>query len=306
MRSTSLRVVGIDAGATKTAAVADMLEGGAIERLRTGPSAIVGMPDARALAVLREIVDRLAPQRETLAQVTIGLSGVDFAEEQPEQHRRVAEAIGVPKDRLLLVNDSLVALAGAATLDRATLVQHGTEVTMAWRPRVGEESVFDSVGIADCFDLRLRTVPLVARMLDGRAPATPLKDLVLAHCGVDARAFPRWVIRDPGAKDRILKVGPVVFGAWQDGDPAAAQLVDAAVDDYVTATVAMAARMGPGAFQACFGGGTITQGGAALLTTIGDRLSRRRPDASLASPTRSPEDGALILARRAANLAAVR
>lgn len=301
-----LRVIGIDAGATKTAAVAETLEGRGMDRIRTGPSAIVGMPDARALAVLRDIVDQLAPQREDLAHVAIGLSGVDFPEEHPEQHRRVAEAIGVPRDRLLLVNDSLVALAGAATTDRATLVQHGTEVTMAWRARVGEESVFDSVGIADCFDLRLKTVPLVARMLDGRTPATPLKDQVLAHCGVDAKAFARWVIRDPGAKDQILKIGPVVFAAWRDGDTAAVQLVDAAVDDYVTATVAMADRLGPGAFQACFGGGTIDQGGAALLATIGERLSRRRSDATLASPARSPEDGALILARRAATLATVR
>ena len=54
MRSTSPRVIGIDAGATKTAAVVESLEDGAMERLRTGPSAIVGMPDARALAVLSD------------------------------------------------------------------------------------------------------------------------------------------------------------------------------------------------------------------------------------------------------------
>lgn len=306
MTQTSTRVVGIDAGATKTAAVAGILEGGVVERLRTSPSAIVGLPDARALAVLRDIVDRLAPKREALAYVAIGLSGVDFPEEHAEQHRQVAEAIGVPTNRLLLVNDSVIALAGAATRDRATLVQHGTEVTMAWRPRVGEETVFDSVGIADCFDVRLKTVPLVARMLDGRTPATPLKDLVLAHCGVDADAFPRWVIREPEARGRILTLGPVVFGAWQDGDPAAARLVDGAVEDYVTATVAMAARMGQGPFQACFGGGTINQGGEALLSTISDRLTRRRADATLATPAKAPEDGALILARRAANLALVR
>ncbi|MBX3479748.1 MAG: hypothetical protein KF842_05065 [Caulobacter sp.] len=298
-------MIGIDAGATKTAAVAETLDGRLLDRLRTGPSAIVGLPDARALSVLRDIVDRLAPRREALAHITIGLSGVDFAEEQPEQHRRVAEGIGVPGDRLLLVNDSLVALAGAAKSDRTTLVQHGTEVTMAWRPRVGDESVFDSVGIADCFDLRLRTVPLVARMLDGRARVTSLKDRVLAHCGVDARSFPRWVIRDPGARERILQLAPVVFEAWQFGDAAAAQLVESAVEDYVTATVAMADRLGPGAFDACFGGGTIGQGGKKLLSLIAERLSHRRPDASLALPARPPEEGALILARRAADVAAV-
>lgn len=293
-------VIGIDAGATKTAAVSGRLDGEVLTRLRTAPSAIVGLPDARALSVLRGVVDALAPHRPALAHVAIGLSGVDFADEFAEQHRRVAAAIELPAERLLLVNDSVVALAGAATEERATLVQHGTEVTMAWRARSGGEAVFDSVGIADCFDLRLRTVPLVARMLDGRAPVTPLRDQVLAHCGVDGEEFPRWMMRDPEAKTRILQVGPVVFAAWQAGDPAATDLVTRAVDDYVVATSAMAARMGPGAFQACFSGGTIAQGGAALMDAIGRRLAKVRPEAVLAVPAGSPEDGALVLARRAA------
>ena len=304
MSDTPSLVIGIDAGATKTAAVAGGLEGGVLRRLRTEPSAIVGLPDPRSLAVLKGVLDELAPRREVLAHVAIGLSGVDFPDELPEQHRRVAEALGVPSEKLLLVNDSVVALAGAATSDRATLVQHGTEVTMAWRAQPGGERVFDSVGIADCFDVRLRAVPLVARMLDGRTPVTPLKDQVLAHCGVSGEAFPRWMMRDPAARERILRLGPVVFGAWQAGDPAAGRLVDQAVDDYVGATVAMAARIGDGAFQACFGGGTIAQGGAALIAAIGERLAQDRPDATLAAPPGSPEEGALILARHAARASA--
>jgi N-acetylglucosamine kinase-like BadF-type ATPase len=298
-------VIGIDAGATKTAAVLGTLAGDVVDRLRTAPSAIVGLPDARPLAVLRDVVERLSPDRSKLAHVAIGLSGVDFPDEFPEQHRRVADAIGVSGDKLLLVNDSVVALAGAATHDRATLVQHGTEVTMAWRQQPGAEKVFDSVGIADCFDLRLRTVPLIARMLDGRIPETALMKQVLAHCGVSGAAFPRWVVRDPEAREQILKVGPVVFAAWQAGD-AAARLVEAAIDDYVLATVAMAARMGGGAFQACFGGGTIDQGGPALIAAISAQLARHRPDATLSAPAARPEDGALHLARRAANAVVAR
>lgn len=300
MRTTSSLVIGIDAGATKTAAVSGGLDGGVLSRLRTEPSAVVGLPEPRSLAVLRRVVDELVPQRAALAHVAIGLSGIDFPDEFPEQHRRVAAALDLPADRLLLVNDSVVALAGAATHERATLVQHGTEVTMAWRAQLGGETVFDSVGIADCFDVRLKAVPLVARMLDGRLPATALGDQVLAHCGVSGEEFPRWMMRDPQAKERVLQLGPVVFAAWQAGDAAAAGLVARAVDDYVVATAAMAARMGPGPFQACFGGGTIAQGGAALIAAIAQRLAEDRPDATLSAPAAPPEDGALTLARRAA------
>lgn len=293
-------MIGIDAGATKTAAIASALDGRILGRVRTNPSAVVGLPDDRALAVLRGVVDRFSPDRTRLAHIAIGLSGVDFPEEVPEQHRRVAEALGVPPQRLLLVNDSVVALAGAATADRATLLQHGTEVTTAWRARPGGEAVFDSVGIADCFDVRLKVVPLVARMLDGRAPVTPLCEAVLTHCGVSAADFPRWMMRDPAARERILRVAPTVFTAWSAGDSAATGLVGQAVDDYVVTTVAMAARMGPGSFQACFGGGTIAQGGDALVAAIGERLARERPDAVLSTPVATPEEGALTLARQAA------
>lgn len=293
-------MIGIDAGATKTAAVSGAPDGRILERVRLGPSAVVGLPDARALGVLNDVVDRLAPRRDSIEQIVIGLSGVDFADEQPEQWRMIASALNVPRDRLLLVNDSVVALAGAADRDRATLVQHGTEVTMAWRARTGGEAVFDSVGIADCFDVRLKVVAVVARMLDGRLPVTPLRDQVLAHCGVSAADFPRWMVREPSARETMLRVAPVVFGAWQDGDPAAARLVEQAIDDYVGATVAMATRMGAGPFQACFGGGALAQGGAPLIAAIDARLKAIRPDAVVSAPVASPEEGALTLARHAA------
>ncbi|WP_293451489.1 BadF/BadG/BcrA/BcrD ATPase family protein [Phenylobacterium sp.] len=306
MTATSRVVIGIDAGATKTAAIAGLLDGGVLDRLRTGPSAIVGLPDDEALAVLRGVVDRLAPDRARIAHIVIGLSGVDFPDEHPEQHRRVANALEVPRERLLLVNDGVVALAGAAGRDRATLVQHGTEVTTAWRERLGGETVFDSVGVADVFDVRLKAVPAVARMLDGRATVTPLCARVLEHCGVTAAEFPRWMMRDPAARERILRLAPVVFEAWREGDATASRLVGRAVEDYVVTTLAMAARLKPGPFQACFGGGTIAQGGEALVAAIGERLARERPDAVLATPAASPEEGALVLARHAARDASAR
>lgn len=300
MKASPSVVIGIDAGATKTAAIAGTLDGRVLDRIRTAPSAIVGRPSDDALAVLKGVLDRFAPDRSGLAHVAIGLSGVDFPDEYAEQHRSVAAALDVSSEQLLLVNDSVVALAGAARRGRATLVQHGTEVTTAWRERLGGEAVFDSVGIADCFDVRWKAVPVVARMLDGRLPTTPLKDRVLAHCGVGAAEFPRWVMRDAAARESILRLAPVVFGAWQDGDPAAGRLVEQAVDDYVVATLAMAARMDPGPFDACFGGGTIGQGGSALIAAIGARLVRERLDARLTTPAAPPEEGALTLARHAA------
>jgi N-acetylglucosamine kinase-like BadF-type ATPase len=167
---------------------------------------------------------------------------------------------------------------------------------MAYRAAIGQERVFDSLGVADCFDLRHRVVPLVARMIDGRAEPTPLLDAVLEHCDVAAASFAEWMLRDSSARARIMRVAPVVFDRWHAGDAAAAALVDRAVSDYVTATIAMARRIGPSTFDACFAGGVITQGGAALIAAIERQLAARCSAGRVTVPAAAPEDGALAIA----------
>jgi N-acetylglucosamine kinase-like BadF-type ATPase len=293
-------VVGIDGGASKTGALIASSDGIVVARRRAPGSAIVGRPHTAAIAVLDAVLSGLAEDagvpRSAIERVVLGLSGVDYADEQPVQARDLAAGLGLDPARLVLVNDSIVALAGATSSARSTIVQHGTEVTLAYRAAPGAEQVFDSLGVADCFDLRHRAAPLVARMIDGRAPATPLRDAVLTHCGTTAERFGEWVLRSQDAAGRILTLAPVVFGCWAAGDPAAAFLVDQAVEDYVAAAAAMVRRLGPGPVTACFGGGTLSAGGPALLDAIAAALGQICPEAEIAVPAHAPEAGAALLA----------
>ena len=75
-------------------------------------------------------------------------------------------------------------------------------ITTARRDRYGSETIYDSIDVAEVFDLRRATIALTARMIDGRAPPTELRDLVLAHCRVEARDFAAWFFREPAAKAR--------------------------------------------------------------------------------------------------------
>lgn len=294
-------VIGIDGGASKTAALIASSDGSTVYRRRAPGSAIVGRPHPHAIsvlaAVLRELTESAGVPLSAVGRIVLGLSGIDYPDEQPAQARDLCEGLGLPPDRLILVNDSVVALAGATQAERSTIVQHGTEVTLAYRSGPGRERVFDSLGVADCFDIRHKAVPLVARMIDGRTPSTALRDAVLAHCGVAPDGFAAWVLRDRSASACILTLAPVVFGCWQAGDKAAALLVRSAVDDYVAATAAMARRMdAPGRFTACFGGGTLAVGGRALIEAIAQRLAEPCPEAQVATPVHSPEAGAALLA----------
>lgn len=293
-------VIGIDGGASKTAALIASTDGSVAIGRRAPGSAIVGRPHPEAVGVLAGVVGALldaagASLRDVRALV-IGLSGIDFPDEYDEQFAVLAEGLGIDAAQMTLVNDSVIALAGATLAPRATMVQHGTEVTLAHRAAIGAEEVFDSHGVADCFDMRRKAAPMIARMIDGRARATAFLDAALEHYGVTAAQFSAFVLREKAAQQAMLTLGPVIVAHWRAGDPGASLLVESAIEDYVVATRAMAQRIGPGAFAACFGGGTIQIGGQAFYRAIEERLLESCPEARFALAEHPPEVGAAFMA----------
>lgn len=290
--------IGLDSGGAKTAGVLCDAQGQVLARARDVGAAIIGLPDEPFYAVVEPMIASLCRQAGVaLAEVShlaIGLSGVDYPDEQAQQHRLIAERLGL-EGRLTLVNDGVVALWGASPAERSALVQHGSGITTACRDAYGAETIYDSIDVAEVFDLRRAAIALTARMIDGRAPATRLRDLVLAHCGVEARDFAAWFFREPAAKARRASIAPVVFGAWRQGEAAATQIVEHAVADYVLTAQAMTAGM-QGPFEIAFGGGVINQGGQALQDLLKARLAAACPNAVQVPVALPPEDGAAVLA----------
>ena len=290
--------IGLDSGGAKTAGVLCNARGQVLAQARDVGAAIVGLPDQPFYSVVEPMIASLCRQAGvTLADVAhlaIGLSGVDYPDEQAQQHRLIAERLGL-HGRLTLVNDGVVALWGASPAERSALVQHGSGITTAHRDAYGAEAIYDSIDVAEVFDLRRATIALTARMIDGRAPPTELRDLVLAHCRVEARDFAAWFFREPAAKARRASIAPVVFDAWRQGDVAATRIVEQAVADYVLTAQAMTAGMS-GRFEIAFGGGVINQGGAVLQDLLKARLAAACPQAVQVPVALAPEVGAAVLA----------
>ncbi|WP_374654885.1 BadF/BadG/BcrA/BcrD ATPase family protein [Phenylobacterium sp.] len=290
--------IGIDCGGGKTAAALCNRQGRVLAQVRDIGAAIVGLPDLRFYKVVGRVLARLAEQSgvrlDQVERVALGLSGVDYADEQAQQHELIAARFKL-EGRLDLVNDGLVALWGASAAPASALFQHGTGVTTAYRSDFGGEAIFDSLDVAQVFDLRRAAFALTARMIDGRAEPTRLKDRVLVRCGVEPGRFAEWAFRDPNARTVRAAIASVVFEAWRAGDPAAAGLVAQAADDYVLTMRVMGERIGR-PFEAAFGGGVIALGGADFQRLLGERLVACAPDARLAPIALPPERGALVLA----------
>lgn len=297
-------LIGLDSGGAKTAGVLCDESGRILARVRDIGAAIVGLPDLRFYKVVGRVLARLCEQaRVSLAdveRVAMGLSGVDYPDEQAEQHRLIAARFGL-EGRLELVNDGLVALWGVSRAEAVALFQHGSGVTTAYRAAPGGETIYDSLDVAEVYDLRRAAFAQTARMIDGRAEPTELKDRVLAHCATPAERFAEWAFRDEAAIERRMAVAPVVFAAWQAGDPAAAQIVGRAADDYVLTMRVMGERIGA-PFEAAFGGGVVAQGGTAFQLRLGEMLAQQAPGARLIPVALTPDLGAAVFAAFQAGL----
>jgi N-acetylglucosamine kinase-like BadF-type ATPase len=293
--------LGIDGGASKTAGAMLSATGRLVATFRTRGSAIIGKPSVEACAVLAEVVVELCRaagcNRDRVGYCVIGLNGVDFADTQPMQHAEIARAIGLPPERMTLVNDGIVALWAATPTPAAALLQHGSGFTGAYRRRHGEEVLFDHLHVGDTYDLRKGLVAAVARMIDGRQQPTPLKERTLAEFGItDEAAYCEAVYRGTIQRERLKNTPPLVFDAWLAGDPAAAQLVRRAVEDYALAARAMVAWIGSDDTDVVFGGGVILRGPEQFWALLAEEVRSHCPNARTKRPDLPPEVGAAIMA----------
>ncbi len=296
--------LGIDGGASKTRGILIEASGRILARGATGGSSIIGLPHAEALAILSGLVQSLCARAEVpvaaVACCGLGLNGIDFADEFPGQHAALAAGLGIAPERLVLVNDGIAALWGASPAPAAAILQHGSAFTGGYRSRHGEERLYDHLGVGETFDLRRGLQVLVARMLDGRAEPTPLLDAALAHYGVTAEDYAEALFRQRIPWARLIGTAPLIFTAWQDGDPAAECLVQNAIEDYALAAKALIAHTSSDAAEIAFGGGVIQQAPARFWHLLVERIQARFPRVTVKSPSLPPEHGSVIMAAYAA------
>jgi N-acetylglucosamine kinase-like BadF-type ATPase len=245
--------------------------------------------------------------QEDIRVCGIGLSGVDFDDELPVQREGVAAALALPQERVLLVNDGIVALWGASGKPAAALLQHGSGFTGGYRARHGEEVLFDHLSIADTFDMRSALVSLVARMINGMAQPTPLKDKALSHFGIaDERHYCEAVYRHFIPVERRVSTPPLIFSSWLEGDLGAAQLVESAIRDYALAAKAMIAATGNSSPDVTFGGGVLAKAPDAFWKSLRRAVRELHPHVTVKPPDLPPEYGGAIMAGHHVGLDPVR
>ncbi|MBA4388979.1 MAG: hypothetical protein C0404_13440 [Verrucomicrobia bacterium] len=306
MKHSSL-FIGIDGGASKTAGVIIDKDGKVLARARAGGSAIQERPSAGALSVLNQVAQDLlkkaAAAPDDVCRIGIGLNGVDLDSEIEMQKREIAVALRFREESLDLVNDGIVALWGATAAKKACILQHGSGFTAAWRKSYGGETLFDHLNRGQLFDLRSRAITLVVRMIDGRAKPTRLKNRMLEFLGVAGEEdFAEALFTNRIPVEKRMAVAPLVYELWQKGDPAAAALVEQALEDYACTARAMIGRIGAGRVDAVFGGGVIRLAPPAFVEALKRKMKSCCPGAVVKTPLLDPDVGAALMAGHRAGL----
>lgn len=263
-------VIGIDAGGSKTLALAAGMDGQVLGRAKSGPGNYHAVGFAAASAALTEAVREAL--REAARAVTGGdLSQVAVALNRPGSLFNVralclgAAGVDRPEDGALwaewarqafpdavslIVNDALVVLAAGGALHccgMAVIAGTGSIVygrddqgrmlrAGGWGYLMGDEGSNYAIGQS--------ALQAVTRAADGRGPQTALLEAILKHWQISSPEGLTGKVYGDVSRHDIARLGRVVEATAETGDAVATEILEAAGRELALAARSVHDRLG--------------------------------------------------------------
>lgn len=300
--------LGVDGGASKTAALVTNDAGKALGDGLAGPSnhLRVGIETAARnieRAVNKALVAADVASRE-INWAYCGIAGADH----PAQRQEVVNSLDVffPRGNFTVDNDARIALTGAIGFGAGVVVIAGTGSVAfgrndegrearagGWGPTIGDEG--------SAFGIAREAMTAIVRAFDGRGPTTKMVELLRSEYKMAPDELPRFVYATTTHADDIARFTKVVIEAAQSGDEVARAILDDAGRELGAAVIAVARRlrMVGGPFPVSYTGGAFNAGDM-LLQPMRASILCDAPATSVAPPIRTPVEGAAMMAIRAA------
>lgn len=296
-----MHVLGIDAGGTKTIGYLADADAKVLGEGRAGGANLKAEGELAVEKALHTVMEQaLGGRRDDVDAICLGMAGADRDDEKALV-RDILRRIGA-RSRTLVVNDALVALVAGVGDAPGVVIVSGTGSIVygrsgeraaragGWGHVLGDEG--------GGYWIARRALQAVARASDGRGPATALTACVLEHFGVRQ---PQELIAE--IYDRqlhhhaIAQAARLVQQAYDAGDAVAAQILERAADELLSAarSVVERLRMRDTAVQFVLAGGVFTG-----VPWLADELTRRLPALAMRAEVRrlgvEPALGAVRLA----------
>ncbi len=233
-----MRIIGVDAGATKTEAVAYTPAGSRIAQVTEGTGNMVVDRQAAMNNILRAIL-RVLPEDAGEVYVCVGAAGIESGDNRPALRAHLSAAL--PQARLRIANDAHLALYAAHKGANGMIVIAGTgSIAFAkrgdallraggWGQLLGDEG--------SGYDIVRRAFQRVTLEYEAGARYTGLSQCLLTHLETDVFGAVQFIHR--AAKGDIAALLPQVTACAEQGEPAALTLLAEAGDTLAL----MAARL---------------------------------------------------------------
>lgn len=295
-------ILGVDGGQSSTAALLATGEGRVLGVGAGGPAnhihepgGVQRMENSLGTAVRSAFASAgLEPGR--IASACFGMTGgMDLV---PALAPRFLET-----DRLVVVHDTVTALAGASRGQPGLLIISGTGAIAYGRTMDGREARADGAGYllgdeGSGYWIGLQALRAYARALDGRGPATQLSALVPEALGQpDFAGVHRAIYSQTLGRPDIAALAAVVSRAAAAGD-AVAEAIVAEAGAHLAVTARAVFGQLPDLPPIIYPAGGVLQAGSPVLAAFRRALLEAIPAAEFQLPAYPQVVGALIVARQ--------
>lgn len=245
--------LGVDGGGTKTNVVC-VDEAGVVKGMgQVGPtnltSTTVGAASFNLREGLRQATESLPTQREISCMV-MGLAGMDSQEEHDsaiEIFSTTARSFGV--DKVVLVNDSEIALENGTQSSEAIVLLAGTGSNCRGKNAQGEVAVAGGKDYllsdqGSGYDIGRQVLYAVVKSYDGRSQETMLEKLVCQYFHIESiAALKGAVYQPPLIKPEIAKISLLCFQAAKEGDAVATSILQHASTELASHVTTVATKL---------------------------------------------------------------
>lgn len=301
--------LGVDGGASKTAAIVTDESGRVLGRGLSGGSNHLRVGIETATRNIERAVNvALVESGIAIREVEYAYCGI-AGSDHPDHHDRVVDSLSTffPRGNFIVDTDARIALTGAVGFGAGVVVIAGTGSVAfgrndsgaearagGWGPTLGDEG--------SGFAIARDGLSAILRAHDGRGPKTAMVDRLCDQYGMCNPAdLPRFVYAATTHTDDIARYGKLVMEAAAGGDRVAVAILERAGRELADCVLAVARNLSILAdeFPVAYVGGAF-HAGELLLTPMRAEIARSAPRARLAPPLRTPVEGAAMMAIRAA------
>jgi N-acetylglucosamine kinase-like BadF-type ATPase len=302
----TLHVLGIDAGGTKTVCLLADGHGTVLAEARGGGANLQAAGELEVEKVLHEVMEEVvAPRRVRPAAICLGMAGVD-REDDAAVVRAIMRRIGYQAD-ITVTNDALVALVAGAGHDPGIVIISGTGSIAYGRNASGEAARAGGWGYVlgdegSGYWIGRIALRAVVREADGRGKPTSLTPRILAHFNVRRPQDLVHEIYYKGARpSAIANVARHVQRAFDEGDAVAADILRTGAKELVSSASSVATRldMRDARFTFVLAGGMF-HAIPWLARAVSEQLSEVAPHATVCLLDVEPAYGAVRIALAAA------